>query len=181
LSPHFCRWAECGRKLCHPNYLSAMCHASRLSDQDTLGIYGCPWCGGIHVGHLKSRNKRAARALPTQEVSQSKQHNPPRMVHDLAWSMARIKRRIARKEAAIASFTNPRPKTIRRHTDSLRDMRRHLASLETQTTVSSNPCCAPGPYADISQSNPENREITIFGHSFPWLYKFFSRTSPAIN
>ena len=151
---------ECGRKLRHPNYLSAMCHAIELSekesreDQERLVIYPCSSCGFLHLGH-KSKSVQKARtqeAVPPVRKPPS-QGNKPRQGHDLAWQLARSKRRIARAEIAIASFTNPRPKTVRRHADSLRDLRKHLATLEAQakSAVLSSPDSSKGPAAEFSQ------------------------------
>jgi hypothetical protein len=69
---------------------------------------------------------------PVHAPQRSKQGNQPKLVHDLAWQLARMKRRVALEESQIARFFNPRPKTIRRHKRRLRDMRRHLAWLENQ-------------------------------------------------
>lgn len=45
------RYYSCKRKLRHDDYLSALCHASCLGDQNSLVIYPCEHCGGLHVGH----------------------------------------------------------------------------------------------------------------------------------
>ena len=45
------RW-NCRRKLCHPDYLSALMHARRLND-DELIIYPCRICHHLHIGHMK--------------------------------------------------------------------------------------------------------------------------------
>jgi len=45
------RW-NCRRKLCHPDYLSALIHARRLQD-DALIIYPCRICHHLHIGHMK--------------------------------------------------------------------------------------------------------------------------------
>ena len=45
------RW-NCQRKLCHPDYLSALMHARRLND-DQLIIYPCQICHHLHLGHMK--------------------------------------------------------------------------------------------------------------------------------
>ena len=45
------RW-NCRRKLCHPDYLSALIHARRLND-DQLIICPCRICHHLHIGHMK--------------------------------------------------------------------------------------------------------------------------------
>jgi hypothetical protein len=42
---------SCLRKFRHSNYLSALRHAAALSQDDSLIIYPCPFCDGLHVGH----------------------------------------------------------------------------------------------------------------------------------
>jgi hypothetical protein len=39
----------CRRKLCHPDYWSAVLHLRRLGPD--IRIYECPVCGGLHLGH----------------------------------------------------------------------------------------------------------------------------------
>ncbi len=57
------RW-NCRRKLCHPDYLSALMHARKLND-DELVIYPCRLCQHLHIGHkMKQRTpqqKKKAR------------------------------------------------------------------------------------------------------------------------
>lgn len=48
---------NCKRKLKHPNYLSALVHAMSLWD-DSLVIYPCSVCGGLHLGHPKAGIRR---------------------------------------------------------------------------------------------------------------------------
>ena len=58
----YLRW-NCRRKLCHPDYLSALMHARRLND-DELIIYPCPICHHLHIGHMKQstpQQKKKAR------------------------------------------------------------------------------------------------------------------------
>jgi hypothetical protein len=50
---------ECTRKWRHLDYLSAIKHAVRLAQDETLAIYPCSYCDGLHVGHHRSR-----RGLP---------------------------------------------------------------------------------------------------------------------
>lgn len=152
---------ECGHKLCHPNYLSALCHAIGLSEKETLEkrerlvIYPCSYCGFLHLGHQrKSVPQMRPTEIPVPLVPKPpSQGNKPRQVHDLAWQLARSKRRIARAEIAIASFTNPRPRTVRRHADSLRDMRKHFAALEAQAKSAelSSPDGSKGLAGEFSQ------------------------------
>ena len=119
------RWAECGRKLRHLDYLSAMRHAINVPDNETVVIYSCSYCDGLHVGHQRWR-KRDDKRPPHTTTSQ------PKLVHDLAWRLARTERRIALFEARFANITNPKKDKIRRHDQRLRDMRKYLGSLQTQ-------------------------------------------------
>lgn len=54
--------SNCRRKLRHPDFLSALSHASRLRDDD-LHIYPCPLCDGLHVGHDPERRPRRYRRV----------------------------------------------------------------------------------------------------------------------
>jgi hypothetical protein len=55
---------SCLRKLRHPNYLSALRHAAGLSQDNSLVIYPCPFCAGLHVGHTRTNTaKRVRREL----------------------------------------------------------------------------------------------------------------------
>jgi hypothetical protein len=55
---------SCLRKFRHSNYLSALLHAASLSQDDSLTIYPCPFCGGLHVGHTRPATlKRFQREL----------------------------------------------------------------------------------------------------------------------
>lgn len=120
------RWAECGRKLRHLDYLSAMRHAINAPDNDeTVVIYSCSYCDGLHVGHQRWRKRDDQR--PTHIAT-----SQPKLVHDLAWRLARTERRIALVEARFANITNPRKDTICTHNQRLRDMWKHLGSLQTQ-------------------------------------------------
>ncbi len=153
---------ECGHKLCHENYFSALCHAIGLSekesqkDRERLVIYPCSYCGFLHLGHQsKSVTKAKTAEIPVPPVCKpASQENKPRQGHDLAWQLARSKRRIARAEIAIASFTNPHPRTVRRYAESLRDMRKHLAALEVQAQFAyfSSTDSSNGSAAELSQS-----------------------------
>lgn len=57
---------ECGHKLVHPNYLSAMLHVKRLERRPRgpapMVIYPCSYCDGIHVGHHKTFVAEIAKA-----------------------------------------------------------------------------------------------------------------------
>lgn len=55
------RW-NCRRKLCHPDYLSALMHARRLND-DQLIIYPCRICYYLHIGHMKQRTPQQTKKL----------------------------------------------------------------------------------------------------------------------
>jgi len=47
------RW-NCRRKLCHPDYLSALLHARKLHDDNVI-IYPCRFGHHLHIGHMKQR------------------------------------------------------------------------------------------------------------------------------
>ncbi len=119
------RWAECGRKLCHFDYLSALRHAANLPGNETVVIYPCSYCDALHVGHQRWRNWALRRQQNTKT-------NQPKLAHDLNWRLARCKRRIARAEAAIANIHNPRESTVRKYNQRLNDLRKYLAQLQTQ-------------------------------------------------
>jgi hypothetical protein len=71
---------KCQRKYRHADFLSALHHARRIDD-GSLGIYGCEYCGGSHVGHHQTptlstklqrnsaRLERARRALRSNNGS----------------------------------------------------------------------------------------------------------------
>jgi hypothetical protein len=119
------RWAECGRKLRHFDYLSAMLHAVNVPDNESVVIYPCSYCDSLHVGHQRWRNG-------ANKPSGSTTIKQPKLVHDLVRRLARTERRIALIEARFANFTNPRKATIRKYKQSLGDMRKHLAWLQNQ-------------------------------------------------
>ena len=55
---------SCIRKFRHPDYFSALRHAATLSEEDSLVIYPCVFCVGLHVGHVRPNTaKRVRRAL----------------------------------------------------------------------------------------------------------------------
>ncbi len=119
------RWAECGRKLRHLDYLSAMRHAANVPDNETVVIYPCSYCDAMHVGHQRWRKKDKKRPRRTKT-------SQPKLVHDLAWRLARTERRIALVQARFANLTNPGENTISKYEQRLGDMRKHLACLQTQ-------------------------------------------------
>jgi hypothetical protein len=55
---------SCLRKYRHSNYLSALHHAAALRPDNSLVIYPCPFCDGLHVGHTHPATlKRLHREL----------------------------------------------------------------------------------------------------------------------
>jgi hypothetical protein len=80
---------NCRRKLRHPHYLSALLHARRLRQDDNLGIYPCPICRRLHVGHSrKIKRKRPAMVYATPQERKK----------------ARLKRRIAQVQQQLAQL-----------------------------------------------------------------------------
>ncbi len=66
------RW-NCRRKLCHPDYLSALMHARKLND-DELSIYPCPLCHHLHVGHMKQRTpQQKKKARLERRIAEARQ------------------------------------------------------------------------------------------------------------
>lgn len=72
--------SKCRRKRKHPDYLSALHHASLLGDEG-LNIYPCDVCHGLHVGHRQNSEARRRRLavkelrsldLRIQEVDQKR-------------------------------------------------------------------------------------------------------------
>ena len=95
------RW-NCRRKLCHPDYLSALMHARRLQD-DTLIIYPCRICHHLHVGHMKEstpqQKKKARLERRIAEVSQQ-----------LAQLRQNLQKLVAEEaKAAATDDSNPAP------------------------------------------------------------------------
>lgn len=43
--------SACHRKVRHPNFLTAIIHASQLKQRFDLSTYVCTFCGCIHVGN----------------------------------------------------------------------------------------------------------------------------------
>ena len=119
------RWAECGRKLCHFDYLSALQHAANLADNETVVIYPCSYCEALHVGHQRWRGRAVRR-------QQNAKTNQPKLVHDLTWKLARCVRRIASAEAALANIQTAGEPAIRKYTQRLGDLRKYLAQLQNQ-------------------------------------------------
>ena len=50
--------SNCRRKLCHPDYLSALLHARRLRPDDDIVIYPCRICCRLHVGHASKMSSK---------------------------------------------------------------------------------------------------------------------------
>ena len=66
------RW-NCRRKLCHPDYLSALMHARRLND-DELIIYPCRICHHLHIGHMKQRTpQQKKKARLERRIAEARQ------------------------------------------------------------------------------------------------------------
>jgi hypothetical protein len=99
--------SACLRKLCHFNYLSALKHAARLPKNESLVIYPCGECKGLHVGHS---------------------------INDPAWALqrriARAERRIQRSaEELAAPCTNT--ELAERLCRSIHDQQNHLEQLRS--------------------------------------------------
>ena len=166
-----------------------MQHARQVPENATVVIYPCFFCGGLHVGHQKGRRsnrKQDKSPAPNKCMAQNKPGNTPKAVHDLAWSLARIKRRIGLQTVRMSRSVNPPSETIRRHKQAIRDMREHLARLEDQKLPSSQ---AAGqakvriPSADLARSIPHKPDLAeamtlrCFGHT---LTKIQTAQSPPI-
>ncbi len=48
--------SSCLRKIRHLNYLSALRHAVKVHNNETVVIYPCSYCEGMHVGHSVAEN-----------------------------------------------------------------------------------------------------------------------------
>jgi hypothetical protein len=59
--------SNCRRKIRHENYLSALRHAVGIPDNETIVIYPCPTCLGIHCGHGIDRASKLIRKLARTE------------------------------------------------------------------------------------------------------------------
>jgi hypothetical protein len=104
------RERSCRRKLRHLNYFEALQHATKVPRNETVIIYPCGFCQGLHVGHSIQANKLMQR-------------------------LARTERRIARVEGVLPLT----PDDLNRQQQSLRDLRRHLARLKAKQPASSLP------------------------------------------
>ena len=76
--------SNCQRKLCHPDYLSALLHARRLRPEDDIVIYPCSICCRLHVGHA---NKMISKRLTSPEKKK-----------------ARLRRKIAQVQQQLAQL-----------------------------------------------------------------------------
>lgn len=113
---------SCIRKRRHIDYLSALRHAATLDRNSTVVVYPCDYCGGLHVGHqapaVEAPAKRKPEPLPEDPLQRK---------------IAKIQRRIEKKIKHFETgVINPRPVTVKKHRQSLRDMREHLALLESR-------------------------------------------------
>lgn len=102
------RKRSCRRKLRHLNYLEALHHAAKVPRNETVVIYPCAYCAGLHVGH----------SAATPEAA-------------LLRRIARAERRIARTKTALVNALSLTDEEIQRHRQRLRDLRSHLGRLKT--------------------------------------------------
>ena len=59
------RERSCRRKLRHLDYLEAMRHAAEVPLNETVVIYPCVYCTGLHVGHSATPKARQHRPEPS--------------------------------------------------------------------------------------------------------------------
>ena len=59
--------ANCRRKIRHENYWTALRHAVGIPDNETIVIYPCPICLGIHCGHGIDPASKLIRKLASTE------------------------------------------------------------------------------------------------------------------
>jgi hypothetical protein len=86
-------WRACGRKLRHPDYLSALCHAAQLPDTIGLVIYPCP-CGGLHLGRQWRSLQSKGAPAPAPAV------NPDRLKKRMQLTRRKMRKtRLKLKEA----------------------------------------------------------------------------------
>ena len=103
------RERSCQRKLRHLDYLEAMRHAVEVPLNETVVIYPCVYCTGLHVGHS---------ATPKAK---------------LLGRIARTERRIARTTMALESSASLTNEEIESQRQRLSDLRAHLAQLKTSS------------------------------------------------
>lgn len=142
---HSPEYARCRRKRRHLDYLSAIRHAALVPENETVVVYPCEFCGGLHVGHQ----------TPTRQLNQS-----PSVPGDLvSKGIARTKRRIERVLKQMHSAPTRRdPEMRRRAHQRLRDLRRYLVSLEANR-LQNQPTSAPtGASAWLAQLLPGLRK-----------------------
>ena len=101
------RERSCRRKLRHLNYLEALRHAAKVPRNETVIVYPCNYCVGLHVGH----------SVPT-----------PAAV--LASRIARTERKIAQTKMALENATPLAKEEIQRQRQRLRDLGVHLGCLK---------------------------------------------------
>lgn len=115
-------YLSCLRKRRHIDYLSALRHAATLDRNSTAVVYPCDYCGGLHVGHqtltIKRQPRRKRVSAPVDPLSR-----------DIARTRRKIQTKIKHFKRGV---TNPRPVTVKKYQQSLRDLREHLACLESQ-------------------------------------------------
>ena len=109
------RERSCRRKLCHLNYLEAMRHAARVPLNETVVIYPCVYCNGLHVGH--------SAATPESRLLKR---------------IARTERRIARTTMVLESSASLTDEEIERQRQRLSDLRAHLARLKPQVDATAS-------------------------------------------
>ena len=108
------RERSCRRKLRHLNYLEAMRHAAEVPLNETVVIYPCVYCTGLHVGHSSTPEARLLRRI------------------------ARTERRIARTTMTLESSASLTDEEIERQRQRLRDLRAHLAQLKPQVNATAS-------------------------------------------
>ncbi len=104
------RERSCRRKLRHLNYLEALHHAAKVPRNETVVIYPCAYCAGLHVGH----------SATTPEA-------------DLLMRIARTERRIAQTKMAIENASSLTQEEVQRHRQRLRDLCAHVGRLKSTT------------------------------------------------
>ncbi len=104
--------STCLRKLRHIDYLSALLHAERVPRNETVVIYPCEYCGGLHVGH-------SVMAPPKNR--------------ELLRKLARTEQRIARAAKRLKSLAAfAQEDEAQRERQRLKDLHGYLESLKSQ-------------------------------------------------
>lgn len=115
-------YLSCLRKRRHIDYLSALRHAAALDRNSTVVVYPCEYCVGLHVGHqnlaVKPHPRRKRAAAPVDPL-----------LRDIARTKRKIEIKIKHFERGV---TDPRPVTVKKHQQSLRNVREHLTLLESK-------------------------------------------------